>query len=135
METFSRLSILACVLVRLCGECWLISLVRHFPSSGNLSDSGTGRRWAFNGTVLISCIFGLCLGAPNTYNAILVLAAFNGFGIGGNIPIDTTICLEFLPQVWILVFWHIHSSAYIGIESTLLTGRAFTFPATWCCGL
>ncbi|KAK0130044.1 hypothetical protein ONS96_000582 [Cadophora gregata f. sp. sojae] len=57
-----------------------------------------GRRWAFNGTVLISCIFGLCLGAPNTYNAILVLTAFNGFGIGGNIPIDTTICLEFLPQ-------------------------------------
>ncbi|KAH7305610.1 major facilitator superfamily domain-containing protein [Rhexocercosporidium sp. MPI-PUGE-AT-0058] len=57
-----------------------------------------GRRWAFNGTVLISCIFVLCLGAPDTYNAILVLTAFNGFGIGGNIPIDTTICLEFLPQ-------------------------------------
>ncbi|KAL2075125.1 hypothetical protein VTL71DRAFT_67 [Oculimacula yallundae] len=57
-----------------------------------------GRRWAFNGTVLISGIFGLCLGAPSTYNGILVLAAFNGFGIGGNIPIDTTICLEFIPQ-------------------------------------
>jgi hypothetical protein len=49
--------------------------------------------------VLITGIFGLCLGAPNTYNAILVLTAFNGFGIGGNIPIDTTICLEFLPKV------------------------------------
>ncbi|KAE8440922.1 hypothetical protein EG329_006319 [Mollisiaceae sp. DMI_Dod_QoI] len=57
-----------------------------------------GRRWAFNGTVLITCIFGLCLGAPNTYNAVLVLTAFNGFGIGGNIPIDTTICLEFIPK-------------------------------------
>ncbi|RPA85102.1 MFS general substrate transporter [Ascobolus immersus RN42] len=57
-----------------------------------------GRRAAFNGTVLITCIFGLCLGAPDTYNAILVLTAFNGFGIGGNIPIDTTICLEFLPK-------------------------------------
>ncbi|KUJ21677.1 MFS sugar transporter-like protein [Mollisia scopiformis] len=57
-----------------------------------------GRRWAFNGTVLITCIFGLSLGAPNTYNAVLVLTAFNGFGIGGNIPIDTTICLEFLPK-------------------------------------
>ena len=60
---------------------------------------GIGRRWAFNGTVLITCIFGLCLGAPDTYNVILVLTAFNGFEIGGNIPIDTTICLEFLPQV------------------------------------
>ncbi|CZT09145.1 related to 4-hydroxybenzoate transporter [Rhynchosporium agropyri] len=57
-----------------------------------------GRRWAFNGTVLISGIFGLCLGAPSTYNGILVLTAFNGFGIGGNIPIDTTICLEFIPK-------------------------------------
>ncbi|KAF8851682.1 MFS sugar transporter-like protein [Acephala macrosclerotiorum] len=57
-----------------------------------------GRRWAFNGTVLITCIFGICLGAPNTYNAVLVLTAFNGFGIGENIPIDTTIYLEFLPK-------------------------------------
>ena len=28
----------------------------------------------------------------------MVLTAFVGFGVGGNIPIDTTICLEFLPQ-------------------------------------
>ena len=27
-----------------------------------------------------------------------MLTAFVGFGVGGNIPIDTTICLEFLPQ-------------------------------------
>lgn len=27
-----------------------------------------------------------------------MVTAFNGFGIGGNIPIDTTICLEFIPQ-------------------------------------
>ncbi|KKY24980.1 putative membrane transporter [Phaeomoniella chlamydospora] len=57
-----------------------------------------GRRWAFNFTVLCASIFGLCLGAPDTYDAILVLTAFTGFGIGGNIPIDTTITLEFLPQ-------------------------------------
>ncbi|KAI9677053.1 MAG: hypothetical protein M1817_006892 [Caeruleum heppii] len=57
-----------------------------------------GRRWAFNLTVLISSIFGLCLGAPSTYNGIIVLTAFVGFGVGGNIPIDTTITLEFLPQ-------------------------------------
>lgn len=32
------------------------------------------------------------------YPAFLVITAFVGFGIGGNIPIDTTICLEFIPQ-------------------------------------
>ena len=57
-----------------------------------------GRYWAFNFTVLTACIFGLCVGAPNTYNAVLVLTAFIGIGIGGNIPIDTTITLECLPQ-------------------------------------
>ncbi|KPM37982.1 hypothetical protein AK830_g8585 [Neonectria ditissima] len=57
-----------------------------------------GRRWAFNSTCLISSIFGLCLGASNSYNTFLVLTAFVGLGVGGNIPIDTTITLEFIPQ-------------------------------------
>ncbi len=57
-----------------------------------------GRYWAFNFTVLFSSVFGLFLGVPDSYNSILVLTAFVGFGVGGNIPIDTTITLEFLPQ-------------------------------------
>ena len=61
-----------------------------------------GRQYAFNLTVLVSSLFGLCLAAPSTYNGILVLTAFVGFGVGGNIPIDTTICLEFLPQVCLI---------------------------------
>jgi len=58
-----------------------------------------GRQYAFNLTVLISAIFGMCLAGPDNYNGVLVITAFIGFGIGGNIPLDTTICLEFLPQV------------------------------------
>ncbi|KAF2202258.1 MFS general substrate transporter [Delitschia confertaspora ATCC 74209] len=57
-----------------------------------------GRQWAFNLTVAISSVFGLCLGIPNSYSSILALTAFVGFGVGGNIPIDTTITLEFTPQ-------------------------------------
>jgi MFS family permease len=57
-----------------------------------------GRQWAFNLTVFIASAFGLCIGAPDSYSAILVLTAFTGFGVGGNIPIDTTITLEFTPQ-------------------------------------
>ncbi|KAI9897428.1 hypothetical protein N3K66_007284 [Trichothecium roseum] len=64
---------------------------------GFLSDL-TGRRWAFNLTCLFSSIFGIFLGASNNYITFLVLTAFVGFGVGGNIPIDTTITLEFLPQ-------------------------------------
>ena len=58
----------------------------------------SSRQYAFNLTVLIASAFGLCLAAPSNYDGVLVLTAFVGFGIGGNIPIDTTICLEFLPQ-------------------------------------
>jgi MFS family permease len=57
-----------------------------------------GRKWAFNLTVLISGVFGMGLGGCTSYTSFLVVTAFVGFGIGGNIPIDTTICLEFIPQ-------------------------------------
>eukprot|EP01111_Echinosteliopsis_oligospora_P010970 TRINITY_DN3505_c0_g1_i1.p1 TRINITY_DN3505_c0_g1~~TRINITY_DN3505_c0_g1_i1.p1 ORF type:complete len:325 (-),score=41.21 TRINITY_DN3505_c0_g1_i1:193-1167(-) len=57
-----------------------------------------GRWWAFNGTCLITALFGACLGLSNNYTTLLALSACCGFGVGGNIPIDTTICLEFLPQ-------------------------------------
>ena len=57
-----------------------------------------GRWWAFNLTCLFAAAFGLGLGAAQNYTTFLVITAFVGFGIGGNIPIDTTICLEFIPQ-------------------------------------
>lgn len=63
-----------------------------------------GRSAAFNYTVLISSVFGVCLGLPRSYPLVLLLTALTGFGIGGNIPIDTTICLECLPhnRRWLL---------------------------------
>ena len=49
-------------------------------------------------TCLISSVFGLGLAGAMDYTTFLVLTAFVGFGVGGNIPIDTTIALEFMPQ-------------------------------------
>ncbi|KAG8215101.1 major facilitator superfamily domain-containing protein [Butyriboletus roseoflavus] len=57
-----------------------------------------GRRVAFLGTSLIAGVSGMCLGALSSYNGLLVFIAFTGFGIGGNIPIDSTITAEYLPQ-------------------------------------
>ncbi|KAJ6781939.1 hypothetical protein PWT90_04097 [Aphanocladium album] len=57
-----------------------------------------GRRWAFNLTCLVSSVFGLCLGASKDYTTFLVLTAFVGFGVGGNIPVDSAIFLEFVPR-------------------------------------
>lgn len=58
-----------------------------------------GRKWSFYLTCLFSSVFGLALGGSNNYPTLCVLCAFVGFGVGGNIPIDATITLEFLPTV------------------------------------
>ncbi|KAG6002090.1 hypothetical protein E4U43_001180, partial [Claviceps pusilla] len=64
---------------------------------GLMSDI-VGRRWAFNLTCLITSAFGLCLGFSNSYTTLLVITAFVGFGVGGNVPVDSAILLEFIPQ-------------------------------------
>lgn len=58
-----------------------------------------GRKWAFNLTCLITSIFGLLLAAcVNNYAAFCAVYLLASIGLGGNIPIDATIALEFLPQ-------------------------------------
>ncbi|WVW81979.1 hypothetical protein I302_103983 [Kwoniella bestiolae CBS 10118] len=58
-----------------------------------------GRKWAFNLTCLICSIFGLLLAAPKyNYAAICGIYFLASIGLGGNIPIDATIALEFVPQ-------------------------------------
>ncbi|EJU01255.1 MFS general substrate transporter [Dacryopinax primogenitus] len=57
-----------------------------------------GRKWAFNLTTLICSVFGLVIGTADSWAAVCVLAACCGFGLGGNIPIDATILLEFVPK-------------------------------------
>ena len=90
-----------------------------------------GRKFSFNLTVFIACIFGTCIGAPSTYNAILVLTAFTGFGVGGNIPIDTTITLEATPQSkrYLLPLLSIFQPIGVVICSVL----AYGFIPNWSC--
>ncbi|KAI9797165.1 MAG: hypothetical protein M1835_001838 [Candelina submexicana] len=56
-----------------------------------------GRRWAFNLTIGITSVFGLiAAGSPN-FAALGVFAAFWSVGVGGNLPVDSAIFLEYLP--------------------------------------
>ncbi|KAI0424898.1 membrane transporter [Xylaria sp. FL1042] len=90
-----------------------------------------GRRWAFNLTVLLSSAFGLGLGASENYTIFLVLTAFVGFGVGGNIPIDTTIMLEFIPQN--MRFLLAIMSIFQPIGVVLCSAIAFGFIPTRSC--
>jgi MFS family permease len=91
-----------------------------------------GRRWAFNLTCLITSVFGLLLAAPkNNYGAICGIYFLASLGLGGNIPIDATIALEFLPQnrrflVALLSLWQ---PIGVVIASVIAYGTA----AKWRC--
>jgi MFS family permease len=56
-----------------------------------------GRRHAFNATLGITAVFGLIAASSPNFAAIGVFAALWSFGVGGNLPVDSAVFLEFLP--------------------------------------
>lgn len=57
-----------------------------------------GRRLAFNCTLLLAGIFGLAAGGAPTWIGTCALYSCIGVGVGGSLPVDGTLFLEFLPQ-------------------------------------
>ncbi|KAK1465295.1 major facilitator superfamily transporter [Colletotrichum cuscutae] len=57
-----------------------------------------GRRIAFNLTLLITGVFGILLAFAPTWGWVNFLFAALGFGVGGNLPVDGALFLEFLPD-------------------------------------
>ncbi|KAM0287201.1 hypothetical protein ACHAQH_000515 [Verticillium albo-atrum] len=57
-----------------------------------------GRRIAFNCTLLITSIFGILVSFAPTWGWTCFLFAALGFGVGGNLPVDGALFLEFLPD-------------------------------------
>jgi MFS family permease len=72
-----------------------------------------GRRLAFNMTLLITGIFGLAVGGAQSWIAVCGLYAALAAGVGGNLPVDGALFLEFLPfssgnmLTMLSVFWPI----------------------------
>ncbi|GJE95530.1 MFS general substrate transporter [Phanerochaete sordida] len=56
-----------------------------------------GRRWSFNLTLLIAGIFGLAAGGSNSFVTLASLLAVLGIGVGGNLPVDSAVFLDFVP--------------------------------------
>ncbi|KAL3960640.1 hypothetical protein ACCO45_005757 [Purpureocillium lilacinum] len=57
-----------------------------------------GRKWAFNLTLGLTAVWGLIAASAPNFAAAGVFAALWSFGVGGNLPVDSAIFLEFLPQ-------------------------------------
>ncbi|KAJ5156155.1 hypothetical protein N7492_008958 [Penicillium capsulatum] len=56
-----------------------------------------GRRLAFNTTLMMAGIFGLASGGGPNWIGTCALYACLGLGVGGNLPVDGALFLEFLP--------------------------------------
>jgi MFS family permease len=57
-----------------------------------------GRRIAFNVTLLITSVFGIASAYASSWGGVCVLFGALGFGVGGNLPVDGALFLEFLPD-------------------------------------
>lgn len=56
-----------------------------------------GRRLAFNMTLLLAGVFGIAIGGAQSWVGVCALYACMGVGVGGNLPVDGALFLEFLP--------------------------------------
>ncbi|CAL8584497.1 hypothetical protein XPA_010090 [Xanthoria parietina] len=56
-----------------------------------------GRRLAFNMTLFLAAVFGLGVGGGSSWIGVCGLYAALGVGVGGNLPVDGALFLEFLP--------------------------------------
>ncbi|WFD30365.1 hypothetical protein MSPP1_001383 [Malassezia sp. CBS 17886] len=84
-----------------------------------------GRRFSFNATLLIAGVFGTAAGGATSFATLGGLFAALGFGLGGSLPVDGMLFLEFLPGnrqnllTLLSVFWS------LGQLLTSLVGWAF----------
>lgn len=63
-----------------------------------------GRKWAFNITLFLTSVFAIVAGAAPNYVSWAAFNAISAFGAGGNLVLDTTIFLEYLPRskAWVV---------------------------------
>lgn len=71
-----------------------------------LSADMLGRRYAFNISLFICSVAAIISGAMPNWGSLGFFISLVGFGAGGNLILDTTVFLEYLPgdKQWVLTF-------------------------------
>ncbi|KAG5927524.1 hypothetical protein E4U42_002132 [Claviceps africana] len=92
-----------------------------------------GRKYAFNISLFMCSVCCIVAGAMPSWPTLGLLIALLGFGGGGNLIMDTTVFLEYLPsnKQWLLTFlacwWG------VGQAITGFIGWGFLVPGRWNC--
>jgi MFS family permease len=89
-----------------------------------------GRRYAFNMSLLLCSVATLIAGGMPSWASLGFFIFVIGFGAGGNLVMDTTVFLEFLPssKQWVLTFmaaWWGVGQAITGFIAWGFLGRCF----------
>lgn len=89
-----------------------------------------GRRWSFNITLLIAGVFGLSAGASGNFVALASLLAVMGIGVGGNLPVDSAVFLDFVPGthqylLTILSIWWSLGQLFVNLVSANIGNSSF----------
>ncbi|KAL8363501.1 hypothetical protein RB601_009324 [Gaeumannomyces tritici] len=92
-----------------------------------------GRRWSFNCSLFICSASAIIAGAMPSWAGLGVFVALVGFGGGGNLVLDTTVFLEYLPsdKQWVLTLM----ACWWGVGQFVAgaLGWAFLPPPEWNC--
>lgn len=70
-----------------------------------------GRKFAFNVSLFVCSAFTIIAGAAPSWNSLAFFVTFAAFGAGGNLVLDTTILLEYIPHnkqwlvTWLAAWW------------------------------
>ncbi|KAI1506392.1 MFS general substrate transporter [Biscogniauxia marginata] len=92
-----------------------------------------GRRWAFNISLFVCSAATIVAGAAPSWASLGFFVALGGFGGGGNLILDTTVFLEFLPsdKQWVLTFLACWWGLGQAVTGFICWG--FLVPAVWNC--
>ncbi|KAL1857587.1 hypothetical protein Daus18300_010227 [Diaporthe australafricana] len=90
-----------------------------------------GRKPAFNATILIGGIFACAVAGSQNFITFCSLWAVIGTAAGGNVPVDSIIFLEFIPQErqWMLT----SLSAWWNLGQVIVSLLAWVFLANYAC--
>ncbi|KAM0438099.1 hypothetical protein ACHAQK_006830 [Fusarium lateritium] len=90
-----------------------------------------GRKPAFNSTILIGAVFALAVAGAQDFVTFCSLWAVIGTAAGGNVPVDSIVFLEFVPQShqWLLVTL----STWWNLGQLIVSLLAWVFLANFAC--
>ncbi|KAK1657938.1 major facilitator superfamily transporter [Colletotrichum godetiae] len=90
-----------------------------------------GRKPAFNATILYGGVFACAVAGVQNFTGFCIIWAIIGTAAGGNVPVDSVVFLEFVPQShqWLLV----SLSGWWNLGQVIVSLLAWVFLANFAC--